>query len=223
MVPAANNNLYRALRLWSCAFLSNFVMSISNFFWTSRFLSTRAVVHCALFVAIFSLLVAGCGYRVRGPGERIGLRYDKLAIPIFPSTSSFLGYEAEFTRVLREHFITHSRMNIVRRKNAQVVLSGAISSIITEPLTYSTKKQVIHGFTSTHAVTRSREMRVRVEAKLLDTKNGSIIWQASDLTHTAGFSVSADPLRTRYNQRQAFIAIARDIATRIYSKTMERF
>jgi len=179
--------------------------------------------YCAFLLVVFSLVVAGCGYSLRGPGERIGPDYDTLAIPLFSSTSSFLGYEAEFTGVLREHFITRSRMKIVTRENAQVVLSGTISSIITEPLTYSTKKQVIHGLASTHAVTRSREMRVRVEAKLLDRQKGIIIWQTSNLTDTAGFAVSADPLSTRYNQRQAFIAIARDIAARIYSKTMERF
>lgn len=125
--------------------------------------------------------------------------------------------------MLREHFITHSRIKIVSKESARFVLSGAIYSISTEPLTSSTQREVIHGFTSTHAVTRSREMRVRVEARLRDTKKGTTIWETSTLTDTAGFSVSTDPLRTRYNRRQAFVAIAEELARRIYSKTMERF
>jgi outer membrane lipopolysaccharide assembly protein LptE/RlpB len=179
------------------------------------------------FVFIFflasCLLLAGCGYRVRGAGAPIGVSYDTIAIPIFPSTSTFLGYEAEFTRVLREQFITNSRVKIVSNEEAEVILSGTISSISTEPLTYTTTRETIHGITSTYAVTRSREMRVRVEAKLVDRQKGEIVWQDSNLTDTADFLVSEDPLSTRYNQRQAFIAVAQDLATRIYSRTMERF
>lgn len=168
-------------------------------------------------------LMSACGYRFTGAGVRIGPGYDTLAIPVFPSTSSFLGYEGEFTKVLREQFIRHSRLKIVSKDNAQVVLSGTIYSISTEPLTYSVTEQTIHGYTSTDTVTTSREMRVRVNVQLIDRQKGDIIWQDSDLSDTASFSVSSDPLRTRYRQRQAFIAIAQDLATRIYSKTMERF
>jgi outer membrane lipopolysaccharide assembly protein LptE/RlpB len=177
-----------------------------------------------LFMLIICcLLVTGCGYRFRKAGVPIGVALDTIAIPLFPTTSSFVGYEADFTRILREEFITHSRVRIVSKENAQAVLSGSIYSIITEPLTYRVRKQTIHGFVSTDEITRSREMRVRVEAKLTDRETGTILWEDGSFTRERSFSVSSDPLRTRYNQRKAFIAIAQDIATRIYSKTMERF
>jgi outer membrane lipopolysaccharide assembly protein LptE/RlpB len=174
-------------------------------------------------VFLASCFMSGCGYRFRGAGVSIGVSLDTIAIPIFPSTSSFLGYEADFTRILREQFITHSRARIVSKEKAQAVLSGTIRSMVTQPLTYSVTKQTIHGYTSTDAVTSSREMRVQVEAQLVDTVTGAVIWQDASFAGEAGFSVSSDPLRTGYDQRQAFIAIAREIATRIYSKTMERF
>jgi outer membrane lipopolysaccharide assembly protein LptE/RlpB len=176
-----------------------------------------------LTVLAWCLLVTGCGYRFRGAGEAIGISLDSIAIPLFPSPSSSAGYEADFTRILREEFIRNSSVKIVSKENAQAVLSGRICSIITEPLTYSVTKETIHGFTSTDAVTRSREMRVRVGANLIDRQTGTVIWQDDSFTAEASFSVSSDPLRIRYSQRQAFIAIAKDIATRIYSKTMERF
>ena len=176
------------------------------------------------FVAFLACcFMSGCGYRFRDTGVPIGVSLDTIAIPIFPSTSSFVGYEADFTRTLREQFIAHSRVRIVSKENAQAVLSGKIRSIITDPLTYSVTKHTIHGFVSTDTITSSREMRVQVEAKLIDRETGAIIWQDDSFTGEASFSVSSDPLRTRYDQRQAFIAIAQDLATRIYSKTMERF
>jgi len=183
---------------------------------------SRALLFFAL-VFLACGLTSGCGYRFRGAGRQIGIGLDKLAIPLFSSTSSYAGYEADFTRILREEFITHSRVSIVSKERAQVVLSGKISSIIAEPLTYSVTKQTIHGLESKDSVTRSREMRVLVEATLLNQETGEVIWQDSGFTGEATFTVSSDPLRTRYYQRRAFIAIAEDIATRIYSRTMERF
>jgi outer membrane lipopolysaccharide assembly protein LptE/RlpB len=181
----------------------------------------RAV--CFLATLLCGILTAGCGYHFKHVGVPVGISLDSIAIPIFPSTSSFLGYEADFTRILREEFIAHSRVKIVSKDKAQAVLSGRINSIVTDPLTYSVKKEIIHGFTSTDTVTRSRTMRVLVEAKLVDGETGAIIWQDTGFSEESNFSVSSDPLQTRYYQRQAFIAIARDLATRIYSKTMERF
>jgi outer membrane lipopolysaccharide assembly protein LptE/RlpB len=196
---------------------------ISDFLGISCFSGLRQGFNSALLLFLCCLLVTGCGYRFRKAGVPIGVVLDTIAIPLFPTTSSFVGYEADFTRILREEFITHSRVRIVSKENAQAVLSGSIYSIITEPLTYSVRKQTIHGFVSTDEITSSREMRVRVEAKLTDRETGTILWEDGSFTGETSFSVSSDPLRTRYNQRKAFIAIAQDIATRIYSKTMERF
>ena len=177
------------------------------------------------FLSLFLLcgLGSGCGYHFREAGKPTGIALDSIAIPLFSSTSTFLGYEAEFTRILRREFITHSRIKITRRGQAQAVLSGSIYSIATEPLTYTVQRQTIHGYSSTDEVTSSRTMTVRVGATLSDRATGAVIWQDSNLSGEAGFSVSADPLVNRYNQRQAFISIAQDIAARIYSQTMERF
>jgi len=134
-----------------------------------------------------------------------------------------MGLESEFTRVVREEFISHSRVRIEGKDKAQVVLSGRIYSITTEPLTYSVTQQTIHNFLSTDEVTRSRTLKVRLDVKLTDTITGKIIWQDSTLTGKASFQVSADLLTNRYNQRQALISIDQDFATRIYARTMERF
>jgi outer membrane lipopolysaccharide assembly protein LptE/RlpB len=223
MIPSTNNTFCRILGFQSFEFVSNFVIRISNFFGISHFSNLRQSFNGVLLLLVCCFLFTGCGYQFRKTGVPIGITLDTIAIPLFPTTSSFLGYEADFTRILREEFITHSRVRIVSKENAQAVLSGSIYSIITEPLTFSVKKQTIHGFISTDEITRSREMRVRVEAKLIDRKTGTIIWHDGSFIGEATFSVSSDPLSTRYYQRQAFIAIAQDIATRIYSKTMERF
>ena len=174
-------------------------------------------------VFILCCLTSGCGYHFRQAGRPIGISLNSIAIPLFSSTSSFMGFEGEFTRVIREEFITHSSVRIEGKDRAQAVLSGKIYSITTEPLSYSVTQQTIHNYLSTDEVTRSRTLKVRVDVKLTDTTTGRIIWHDSAMTGKASFQVSADPLTNQYNRRQAIISIAQDLATRIYAKTMERF
>jgi len=176
-----------------------------------------------IFILIICLPLFSCGYHFRPAGGSIGVSLDSIAIPVFSSPSSFMGLEGDFTRIVREEFITHSRVRIVRKDEAQGVLCCRIHSVKTTPLTYSVLKQTIHGYTSTDKVTKSRTLRVKLNVKLTDTKTGKIIWQDSTLAEEANFQISTDPLSTLHNQRQAFISIAHRFATRIYSRTMERF
>ena len=172
---------------------------------------------------ILILSCFGCGYHFRPAGSPIGIGPDSIAIPLFPSTSSFTGIEGEFTKIVREEFIRHSRVRIESKDKAQALLSGRIYSITTEPLAYTITQQTIHGYLSTDEVTSSRTLKVRLDVKLIDARTGRTIWHDPDLTGKASYSVSADPLQDRYNQRQALLSIARDLATRVYSRTMERF
>jgi len=177
MIPSTNNTFCRILGFRSFEFVSNFVIRISNYFGISHFSGLWHSLHGALLLLACCFLFTGCGYQFRIAGTPIGVTLDTIAIPLFPTTSSFLGYEADFARILREEFITHSRVRIVSKERAQAVLSGSIYSIITEPYTYSVRKQTIHGFTATDEITSSREMRVRVEAKLTDRETGAVIWE----------------------------------------------
>ena len=174
-------------------------------------------------ISISGCLTLGCGYHFRAAGKPIGVSLESIGIPLFSSTSSFMGFEGEFTRVVREEFIRHSRVRIESKDNAQAVLSGRIYSLKTEPLAYTITQSTIHGFSSTDEVTRSRTLKIGLDVKLTDTGTGKIIWQDSNLTGKADYTVSADPLTDRYNQRQALISIAQDLATKIYARTMERF
>lgn len=131
--------------------------------------------------------------------------------------------------------MTHSRVRIEGKDRAQAVLSGRIHSIITEPLTYRITRTPItitrtgpdgektYDYLSTDEVTSSRTLKVSMDVKLTDTETGKTIWHAPNLGGESSFTVSADPLVNRYNQRQALISIAHDLATQIYSRTMERF
>jgi hypothetical protein len=189
---------------------------------------TKCVGVCGRFTKVililgFCFLVFGCGYRFKSLGPPQNVRLEFLAIPPFSGASSYAGIEDDFTTIVRQEFLTRSKVRLVEEKSAQAVLRGRLYSVTTEPRTYTVTQQEIHGLVATDKVTRSRTLRVRLEISLKDTATGEIIWKDANLTDRASFKVTSDPFTTQHNQRRALIAIARDLAERIYSKTMERF
>lgn len=161
---------------------------------------------------LLSFLLAACGYQFRPLGEPVGVSIESLAIPLFSSTSSEIGFEADFTRVIRDEFISHARVPLVPEERAAKVILGRIYDIRTEPLSYDAQE-----------LTRSRKLRLTLDARLLDRKEGKVVWHDRSMTGSANFTVHSDPMVTRHNQRLAVETIARRLAKKIYLKTMERF
>jgi hypothetical protein len=172
---------------------------------------------------LLSFLLAGCGYYFRADGEPVGIQLESLAIPLFSSTSSEIGFEADFTKVIRQEFISNGRVPLVPEEKAQVVLIGKILEIRADPLTYRSQDVTVGGNTSTYEVTKSRKLRVRLDVQLLDRRQGKIIWREAAMEEQASYAVSGDPLEMRYTEQKALEKIASRLAKRIYLRTMERF
>jgi hypothetical protein len=175
----------------------------------------------ALFLV--SLWLVGCGYHFRADGEPVGIRIESLAIPLFSSTSSNIGFEADFTKVVRRQFISNARVPLVPEEEAQMVLIGKIQDIQEDPLTYRSQDFMVGGHTTTYQVTASRRLRLRLDVQLVDKRSGKVIWHQAGMQGLGTYSLSGDPLETRYNEQQALERIANDLAKIIYSLTMERW
>jgi len=162
------------------------------------------------------LLVSGCGYNLQATKQPKGISISSLAIPLMGSPSSSLGFEGDFTMMIRREFVSHSQVPLVSRDQANFVLIGKVCDIKTEPLSYKTSN-------STFEVTSSRWLKIKLSAKLLDRTTGKVIWNDEQMEEKASFAVNSDPLKTAYNQRMAVKAIAQLLAEKLYLKTMERF
>jgi hypothetical protein len=91
------------------------------------------------------------------------------------------------------------------------------------PLSYRVEQQTVSGVVTTYEETRSRRLILKLDMRLTDTKMGKVIWHEKAMEEMAIFEVSEDPLVTQFNQRLALEIIARELANRIFLKTMERF
>jgi hypothetical protein len=170
------------------------------------------------FYSCFVLLVcfmAGCGYHFSADGEPVGVSLENLAIPLFTSTSTDIGFEADFTRIVREEFISHARVPLVPEERARTVLVGRIIEIRTDPIGYDSSG----GFT----VTTTRRLKIRLDVQLIDRAQGKVIWHDASIEERSSFQVDTDPLATRFYQEQAVEKLARRAAKKMYQRTMERF
>jgi hypothetical protein len=180
---------------------------------------TRAV----LISLVLILACAGCGYNFRATGEPVGVSFTSLAIPLFESTSADRGFEAEFTEIVRNEFISRSKMPLVSKDQAGAVLSGRISEINTQPLTYNSVRQTVNGNTVNYETVGSRKLIIRLSITMKEASTGKTIWRDDSMEETADFKASDDPVQNRYNMDQAVRSIASLMARRIYQNAMERF
>jgi outer membrane lipopolysaccharide assembly protein LptE/RlpB len=179
----------------------------------------------ALFLFLFLCLawLPGCGYHFRAVGEPVGIEISSLAIPMIESTSSRLGFEGEFTKVIREEFISRANIPLVSEDKAAMVLIAKVYDIKTDPLSYAITQNSVRGETVNYEETNARWLRIQMEARLVERATGKVIWEDKDLAEKASFSVGTDPLTNRYNERKAVSQIAKNLARRLYLQTMERF
>jgi len=165
---------------------------------------------------IFLFIAAGCGYSLQATGQPSRIEISSLSIPMMTSPSTTLGFEGDFTRVIRREFVSHSQIPLVSKDKAGMALIGVVNKISTEPLSYRVGEDKFE-------VTTSRWVRIRLDAKLLNRKTGDVVWHDPNMEEKVSFSVNPDPMITAYNERKAVEAAAKLFAERIYMKTMERF
>lgn len=172
---------------------------------------------------LLGVAAAGCGYQFRASGEPQGIDIESLAIPLFSSTSSEIGFEADFTKLIRNEFISHGRVPLVAEEKAAKVIVGKIFEIRTRPVTYASRDFTVGGQVTQYEVTQSRNLSIVLDVQLVDRKEGKVIWRDQSMTASSNYAVDPDPMRTRYNERVALESIASRLARQIYQRTMERF
>ena len=182
---------------------------------------TKSVITLILILSM--TVFSGCGYSFRADGRPVGMEIKSLAIPMIESSSSEKGFEADFTTVLRNEFISHALVPLENKDQASMILRVQVYEVITQPLTYDSSQSMVSGRNIIHETTSSRRLILRLNASLIDSTDGKTVWNDSSMTEEASFNVTSDPLVNRKNQREALLKIARLLSERMYNRTMERF
>jgi len=179
-----------------------------------------------LYLILFTMFAAGCGYRISSPGGPVDPAVpgiSGLAISLVESPSSNLGFEAEFTRILRKEFISYSGMPLMSERDAPYVLECRVKKISTRPRRYRSTRTLLQGEEYVSWRTAARRMSVDLDARLVERATGNVIWHDDSMVETADWDLGADPLADRDAQRGAVRRLAERVAAKLYSRTVDRF
>jgi hypothetical protein len=168
-------------------------------------------------------VLSGCGYHFKSGKDTMGIEINSIAIPLMESTSSYLGFESDFTRIIREEFASHTRVQLESKDRASAVLIARIVEVRSKALGYDLLKRQKRSEEYTYEITDSRRLYIELDAKLVERATGNVIWSDRGMKERASYDVTTDPMTNRYNRRQAIQRMARRFAERMFLKTIERF
>ena len=111
-----------------------------------------------------ALILAGCfSYSFKGS---LPSNIKNIAIPLFDDNTAYPGVREDLTNGVIDEFIADNTLNVTRESEADIIITGTISSI-------REKAAIITGNETVEEI----QMVVSVRAKCEDIKNQKIMWE----------------------------------------------
>lgn len=148
-----------------------------------------------------------------------------MAIPVFENKTLEPIVEEELTPAIIREFIRDSRVEVVSRSQAGLVLQGSVTSYKETPLSFDQKQNALEyritAITHLILVRQDRDAtptgRLDIPVPPAGSSNGSphgsgeILWER-DITESAEYRASSDVMSTRVAKLLALQEIARNLA-----------
>jgi hypothetical protein len=160
-------------------------------------------------VLIVAMVVAGCGYSVRG---HLPADVKTVAVPIFQNRTTKPAIETEMTRALADAFATDGRLRVVSRDAADSVLEGEVTGYELVSIAFDPAVNV-----------RLYRLVVTMNVRLRDVRRNEVLFHQDGLSEKADFRVSGAVSETISSEEIALRAATRDIARAVVALAIERF
>lgn len=115
----------------------------------------------SLFPALL-LLLTGCGY---SPRPFLRAEFRTIALRNLENRTYEHGLEMKVTESVRDEFIFDGTLRVVEEAQADLLLSGAVTDYILEPLARARDGRA-----------ESRRLRIRTKLTLKNLRTGEVIW-----------------------------------------------
>ena len=119
-------------------------------------LSTRVV-------SLLFIILAGCNYSFKGS---LPSHIQKVAVPLFDDNTAYPGIREDLTNGVIDEFIADNTLKVVSESEADLIISGVISSI----------RQRASMLTGGETV-EEYQVYVSVKVKCEDVKNNKVLWE----------------------------------------------
>jgi outer membrane lipopolysaccharide assembly protein LptE/RlpB len=161
---------------------------------------------------VLFLLLAGCGYGLRGSTNNLPPDIQGVYIPVFANDTTEAGAEVVFANALIYEFTRSRILKVVPEAAAQAVITGKIKSAYIEAIIYANQTQAVQ-----------RKITITLEVSCKRADNQKILWQNLNLSRYEVYNVTSDPNQTDQNKNAAIQKIAQDLSERIHNAILENF
>jgi outer membrane lipopolysaccharide assembly protein LptE/RlpB len=163
-------------------------------------------------ILLGTLLLAGCGYQVRGRETNLPPGIHSLAIPILDNRTDQTGIESDVTQALAAKFISTKQLSVTTRSSADALLTGRIFSFSTAPVAVTTSTQVSTEYRAT----------LVVEFTFQTLKDGKVLFRET-MSEWRNYPVVSDLNATELNKREAIREISALLAERVHERVIGGF
>ena len=164
-------------------------------------------------VALF-LLLTDCGYHTAGHATTLPTSVKTIAVPAFVNNTETYKIEQMLTAAVVRELVTRTHFQIVNdvRDPADAILSGAVLSTATSPLTYDSQTG------------RVASVLVTVSMKVsLTDKQGKVLYQNPAYLFREQYEVSRELTSFFEEDSPALERLSRDFARTLVSNILEGF
>lgn len=163
----------------------------------------------ALVLAAVIVLLAGCGYSLRG---NLPEHIRTVAVPVFVNRTQEPAVENFLTRAVVDAFVTSGRLKVVRLEEADSILDGEIVGYQLDSLSFDPRANV-----------REYRLTVTLNLQFRDVKRNVLLWRQEGVQEKADFRVPGQVSATITREESALRAAAVDIGRAIVNLTVDRF
>ncbi len=165
-------------------------------------------------ILIFSFLILNnCGYHLRGFGDTLPEDTKTIAIINFENETFEADIGPFLLQSLAEEFSKSRRLRIVDDSDADLIVSGIISSFSENPVSFSSSDQ-----------TTDYRIEMKVDVTLRRRDEGEVIWKGKGLSEIEDYSSEPGNIDiTERNRNNAKRVVADELAELIYDRVFEGF
>ena len=161
-----------------------------------------------VFILLLTLSLSACGYRLAGRGGHIPDEIKSVAIPVFENKTMEPVIEEEFTPMIIREFIKDSRIKVVDRTEADLVLGGSVNSYKESPLSFDQNQEELE-----------YRITVTTHLKITRQKINNIIWE-KDIIKSSEYKVSSNVMTTRTSKLLALKEIAKNLSEEVTDRVL---
>lgn len=173
------------------------------------------IQYCLLFSAFCLLpLLAGCGYRVAGRGDRLPPDIKTIAVPIFVNATNKFHIEQDLAAAVTRELIERTKFRVTHDPGgADAVLKGTVKDVSSGAVTFDL------------ATGRATTLQVQViaDVALVDLRTKKVLFADPNYTFREQYQISQTTAGLFEEEQPALARLSRDLARTLVTEILENF